>query len=1074
MKIKLLCTLAAILCLTVNALSVNAQAAATQYFVSTQFPRSPTTTALEKYGTYQVNEFTGVPDISIPLYTVEAGGLKLPITLSYHASGNKITDVASWAGLGWSVSTGGQISRRVMGLADDITFGYLSGYMKPRGTFSFSNNDDLHWLQYVSDGTYDTRPDIYSYDFPGHGGKFFFDGSPGNNFKPKMMPFSPINITHNLVNWDPGSGKPYSGLTRFNITDEHGDMYTFGDAATETTFAESGGASNGIQIASAWKLKNMISQNRRDTIGITYNTQSINYPEADTEVFTVIDNVVNNGGGYYTPNLPSTPTTLGNLANITELVPAQITFKNGKVVFDLDVAHRQDINQTGHILKDIKVYTYNHGTKAYELQKSIVFYTSYFSGYGPLRLDSIQVQDKAGSVIQHYHFDYNQALTMPNTSFQQDYWGYYNGKANNMLTPQQSITYNATGGNSETVTIGSNVANGRDCDSNYMQVCMLTGIHYPTGGYTTFAYQTNQYYDSGVLHLAGGLRIKTISSYDGISPTPIVRTYQYNTARQNFYLDYAYFSTFQNHRYYDLSGSAGSPVQVATCVIHSYVNVPHSDLEAYDGATVVYPSVTEYTGTSAGNTGKTDYVFTDKSDSYLDASFYAGSLIYISAFYERGHLLSKKDYIRKADGSYQVVKAEAHHYTAFPKSDYQQVGFVVKKMFINDGLGGSPIEHGSATPDDTNNYMYQYYDIFSDDNYLTSSTTNNYDLNDTTKYITSAVNYVYGDTTHQQITQTIHTDSKGNTRTTNNKYAFDYLGGNAVIDSMVNRHMYADVIEKSETYQIGTATTTTAAQLNQFKTGTIANTIVPDKVSILNITAPVIDFAASTVSSGSFTKDSRYTPMISFDQYDQQNNITQYTARNSTPVTALWDYQYNYPIAQVKNAASNNVAYTSFEADGKGNFSYTGATTINAAAPTGSRVYALSGGAITSTAINSAKAYVLSYVSSSGPATVSNGGTSYTGTAYRTTNGWTYYEHAIPAGATGITISGAVTIDELRLYPVDAQITTYTFNPAGLSSITDTKGQTSYFDYDSFNRLMNIKDKDGNIVKHTDYHYQGQ
>ena len=39
----------------------------TQYFLPQPFPRSPTATAIEKYGSYQVNEFTGIPDISIPL-----------------------------------------------------------------------------------------------------------------------------------------------------------------------------------------------------------------------------------------------------------------------------------------------------------------------------------------------------------------------------------------------------------------------------------------------------------------------------------------------------------------------------------------------------------------------------------------------------------------------------------------------------------------------------------------------------------------------------------------------------------------------------------------------------------------------------------------------------------------------------------------------------------------------------------------------------------------------------------------------------------------------------------------------
>jgi len=56
-----------------------------------------------------------------------------------------------------------------------------------------------------------------------------------------------------------------------------------------------------------------------------------------------------------------------------------------------------------------------------------------------------------------------------------------------------------------------------------------------------------------------------------------------------------------------------------------------------------------------------------------------------------------------------------------------------------------------------------------------------------------------------------------------------------------------------------------------------------------------------------------------------------------------------------------------------------------------------------------------------------------------------------------------------------AFVTTYTYNPAiGQTSSTDAKNEITYYEYDNFQRLMNIKDKDGNIIKHIDYHYQGQ
>jgi hypothetical protein len=89
-----------------------------------------------------------------------------------------------------------------------------------------------------------------------------------------------------------------------------------------------------------------------------------------------------------------------------------------------------------------------------------------------------------------------------------------------------------------------------------------------------------------------------------------------------------------------------------------------------------------------------------------------------------------------------------------------------------------------------------------------------------------------------------------------------------------------------------------------------------------------------------------------------------------------------------------------------------------------------------------------------------SGELAYTGTSYNLNTG-------VAASATAF--------DDVRIYPKDGLMTTYTYDPlVGVTSTTDPKGQTVYYEYDPFLRLMNVKDKDGNIIKHTDYHYHGQ
>lgn len=64
-------------------------------------------------------------------------------------------------------------------------------------------------------------------------------------------------------------------------------------------------------------------------------------------------------------------------------------------------------------------------------------------------------------------------------------------------------------------------------------------------------------------------------------------------------------------------------------------------------------------------------------------------------------------------------------------------------------------------------------------------------------------------------------------------------------------------------------------------------------------------------------------------------------------------------------------------------------------------------------------------------------------------------------------------IDELRLYPFAAQMTTYTYEPLiGITSQCDANNKITYYEYDSFGRLKTIRDQDRNVIKTMDYQYQ--
>src|SRR5690606_31036152 len=83
---------------------------------------SPTVASLMKFEEVPVNNYTGIPDISIPLYNVESlsKDISINLSLNYHPSSIAVNEKAAYSGLGWNLFAGGTIARTVRGLPDEI------------------------------------------------------------------------------------------------------------------------------------------------------------------------------------------------------------------------------------------------------------------------------------------------------------------------------------------------------------------------------------------------------------------------------------------------------------------------------------------------------------------------------------------------------------------------------------------------------------------------------------------------------------------------------------------------------------------------------------------------------------------------------------------------------------------------------------------------------------------------------------------------------------------------------------------------------------------------------------------
>ena len=78
-------------------------------------------------------------------------------------------------------------------------------------------------------------------------------------------------------------------------------------------------------------------------------------------------------------------------------------------------------------------------------------------------------------------------------------------------------------------------------------------------------------------------------------------------------------------------------------------------------------------------------------------------------------------------------------------------------------------------------------------------------------------------------------------------------------------------------------------------------------------------------------------------------------------------------------------------------------------------------------------------------------------------------------GSTGKEGELRVALAALRAALPDAMVTSYTYDPSiGVTSMTDPRGYTIYYNYDDFNRLKEVRDADNNLVSDYQYNYKNQ
>jgi YD repeat-containing protein len=567
-----------------------------------------------------------------------------------------------------------------------------------------------------------------------------------------------------------------------------------------------------------------------------------------------------------------------------------------------------------------------------------------------------------------------------------------------------------------------------------------------------------------------GVVVSRVRTYDPIANNTSVKKYYYASIGDPTGLSSgttmfkpAYLSDYIVKSLCYGPNSQGSPVVVDPCGTLLYYKTLSSNslvnLYGFSQYHIYFSSVLESFGDNFDN-GGIEHGFLIWPD--FQAETIMGSDLLDCPVSNNGVALngleSYTNYFTRRNGALSPVKQIIKNYRQDSRLFGLAYGYTIRRKYATFCSGGATPLPGEFDPFDVKrNYIYAEWA------YADTVDTREFDVNGVNT-MTTRVIYNYDNLKGLSPTRIVTFNSKGDTLITLNKYPNDIdkatvtAEAGAAIDSLISKHILNPVLSKEE-YKNSTFLRRLSTYYKNWPN---------------NIPAPrSVEFKLSTNPAES---------RIQFDNYDAYGNILDQYKVNDQHMSYIWDYRNEFPVAEAKNAQTNDIAYTSFEADGTGGVYLNNSAGIVATdGITGNKCYAIDN-VLARFNLDPSKTYVVSLWAKNGTPRNNgfNGSTQVVAdntnwTTGKTIRGWTYLEKRF-TGVTTINVGGGGgLVDEVRFYPANALMTTYTYAPSiGITSETDARGITTYYEYDGFMRLARIRDSDGNIIKTYDYHYQGQ
>lgn len=975
---------------------------------------SPQAEAFQKVGDYTVNNSSGIPDISIPLYEIDHCGYKIPLKLRYIASPLRPSYNYDVTGHGWTLSSGYCITRSVNTMRDEANNFLLHSQVLQSYYRDFETQMD--YFNFQNDQFHATLPDGSSFTF--------YMRRENNQLEYVISNRKQWKITCNVSGYH---------IESFTVTDNTGVKYYFmkADCALGSQY----------YYNVAWYLTKIELTNSKTPILFEYN-QYIKQTTVSgtTEPILVIERYKVNSTptGTQTSSLTSSIENPNTNTNYKMPLLTSITYGPTRISFSYQYS---DYEKEFNYLDKMTVSDNNTAVKEFRFAYTKQQFHSYpLASLGRL----VEKGTVTGTDSLVYAFTYTGVGNMQST----DHWGYcrFNGAGfsdigNFNAYFESEDPYQGTAGMHYVTAVpdnplssiyykklklfSSNVSEDPRQGSDAIWHNYLSSITYPTGGRTEFVFEphrfvtaTNAQGDYTAVKKnrqviqGGGFRIKKISNYTADGVLADVRTYCYGPTfleanGQHLNLPINANNNSLNHigfgepvvdpniiTYTNFRNSASNPFPINDMLLgkrsYNFYGAPESAfLIAFAGGitwhwecrfsplffrsllrgrnAVVYPEITEYYGdvtnfdaTPFPITGKTVYkynIYNETEDSvYTERIVYYGHVLDCKEDMGRRDWLTEKA-VYRYDGTFHLQQKEKYTYQ------------IIDQPPVYDYVFGNiytPYAQGDYSPYTTvRDVMYDRV------TYLTYRNL----IQKTDSFFTTTGAYANVESYEYDWNDLLSISSTRANWNKSTSYTYPSASASSMDTELRNRNMMATVLQQ--------------------KTKVFSN-------NLIDVSGYKTDYCLYDVGVDSLMLPSqlyRLNASYSGSSFEEAEQVVSYTA-NGNPIevidrsgmhtTYLWSYNDRYLIAEIKNASASQVSSAT------------------------SSVFGMSITALANA--NSPNAAQLKNLHS------------YTGLG-------------------------------------SAMVTTWTYNPlVGVASQTDPSGMSTYYDYDGLGRLKEVYRYENNIV----------